>query len=57
MRGERFEVLCTRVRAAIVRRMGANASKEMLMLLDLIELLGMDKVDKVREVVDSSGGN
>jgi hypothetical protein len=40
----------------IVRRLGANASKELLMLLDLIEMLGIDKADRPKTTgdVDSS---
>jgi len=50
-----FPSLCSRVRIAIVRKLGAHASKELLLLLDLIEVLGIDKVDRVKpsEDIDS----
>lgn len=51
-----FPLLCSRVRLAIVRRLGANAAKDLLLLLDLIEVLGIDKQDRVvetKEKVDS----
>ena len=48
-----FPVLCSRVRITIVRKLGAHASKELLLLLDLIEVLGIDKVDRVKETKEA----
>ena len=46
---EGFAALCFRVRAVVLKRYGPVASAELLMLLDLIEILGIDKQDRVRE--------
>ena len=51
-----FPVLCRRVRGVILRKYGPVASVELVMLLDLIEMLWIDKADRVKaaDAVDSS---
>jgi hypothetical protein len=51
-----FPVLCRRVRGVILKKYGPVASVELVMLLDLIEMLWIDKADRVKaaDAVDSS---
>ena len=50
VRDETFPALLLRVRATIRLRLGANASKDFMLVLDLMELLYHDKADRVSRV-------
>ena len=43
-----FPVLCSRVRRIILKKYGPMASLELTMILDLIEMLWIDKQDRAK---------
>ena len=47
-RDDSFPAVCARVRKTILIRHGKTKGNEYLLLLDLIELLGIDKQDRVK---------
>jgi hypothetical protein len=47
-RDDSFPALCARVRRVILAKHGKTHATEYLLLLDLIEMLGIDKADRVK---------
>ena len=52
-RQQDFPTLCRRVREAITAKYGKPGATPFLMLLDLVEILGMDKSDKVGDTKEN----
>ena len=48
-----FPVLCSRVRRIILKKYGPVASKELLLVIDLIEMLWIDKADRVKDTKEA----
>ena len=46
---DEFPSLCFRVRSTILARYGPVASRELLLILDLVEMLWRDKVERSKD--------